>query len=43
VAGQTVPNVAIVKLTAAGKIDISNDFGSTIVIVDVVGWSGQAI
>ena len=40
VGGQTVPNLVIVKLSAAGKIDISNDFGSTSVIVDVVGWYG---
>jgi hypothetical protein len=36
--GQTVPNLVIVKLSAAGKIDIRNDFGFTSVIVDVVGW-----
>jgi hypothetical protein len=30
----------IVKLSALGKIDIGNDFGSTSVIVDVVGWFG---
>ena len=40
VAGQTVPNLVIVKLSASGKIDIGNDFGSTHVIVDVVGWYG---
>ena len=40
VGGQTVPNLVIVKLSATGKIDISNDFGSTSVIVDVVGWYG---
>ena len=39
-AGQTVPNLVIVKLSSAGKIDIGNDFGSTDVIVDVVGWYG---
>jgi len=39
-AGQTVPNLVIVKLSAAGQIDIGNDFGSTNVIVDVVGWFG---
>jgi len=38
VAGQAVPNLVIVKLSAGGKIDIRNDFGSTSVIVDVVGW-----
>jgi hypothetical protein len=40
VRGQTVPNLVIVKLSAAGKIDIRNDFGSTSVIVDIVGWFG---
>jgi hypothetical protein len=39
-AGQTVPNLVIVKLSALGQIDIGNDFGSTDVIVDVVGWYG---
>jgi hypothetical protein len=38
--GQTVPNLVVVKLSAGGKIDIRNDFGSTSVIVDVVGWYG---
>jgi hypothetical protein len=40
VRGQTVPNLVVVKLSAAGKIDIRNKFGSTSVIVDVVGWYG---
>jgi len=40
VPGQTVPNLVIVKLSAGGKIDIRNDFGSTSVIIDVVGWYG---
>src|SRR5438477_8003521 len=40
VAGQAVPNLVIVKLSPGGKIDIRNDFGSTSVIVDVVGWYG---
>jgi len=40
VAGHAVPNLVIVKLSAGGKIDIRNDFGSTNVIVDVVGWYG---
>src|ERR1700674_5165185 len=40
VAGQTVPNLVIVKLSASGKIDIGNGRGSTSVIVDVVGWDG---
>src|SRR5438552_592156 len=40
VAGQAVPNLVIVKLSAGGKIDVRNDFGSTSVIVDLVGWYG---
>ncbi len=38
--GQTVANLVVVKLSAGGKIDIRNDFGSTSVIVDIVGWYG---
>jgi hypothetical protein len=40
VGGQTVPNLVVVKLSAGGKIDIFNAFGTTDVIVDVVGWYG---
>jgi len=40
VAGHAVPNLVIVKLSAGGKLDIRNDFGSTNVIVDLVGWYG---
>ena len=40
VAGQTVPNLVVVKLSAAGQINIYNGFGSTDVIVDVEGWFG---
>jgi hypothetical protein len=40
VGGQTVPNLVVVKLSAGGKIDIFNAFGTTHVIVDVVGWYG---
>ena len=39
-AGQTVPNLVVVQLSASGQIDIFNAFGSTNVIVDVVGWYG---
>jgi len=35
-----VPNLVVVKLSAGGKIDIFNAFGTTHVIVDVVGWYG---
>jgi subtilisin family serine protease len=38
VAGQTIPNMAIVKLGSDGRIAIYNEGGSTQVIVDVVGW-----
>jgi IPT/TIG domain len=40
VAGQTVPNLVVVQLSASAQIDIFNAFGSTNVIVDVVGWYG---
>ena len=40
VAGQTVPNLVVVQLSASGQIDIFNAFGSANVIVDVVGWFG---
>jgi hypothetical protein len=36
--GQTVPNLVVVKLSADGKIAIYNGFGSTDVIVDVLGY-----
>jgi hypothetical protein len=38
VAGATVPNLAVVKLGADGKLAIYNFAGSTHVIVDVLGW-----
>jgi hypothetical protein len=38
VAGQTIPNLAIVKLGSNGKVDIFNFAGSTDVVVDVMGW-----
>ncbi len=38
VGGQTVPNLVVVKLSALGAIDIFNAFGTTNVIVDVVGY-----
>jgi len=38
VAGQTVPNLVVVKLGANGKVDIFNFAGTTDVVVDVVGW-----
>jgi hypothetical protein len=39
-AGQTVPNMVVVKLSADGKIDLYNAFGSTDVVIDVMGWYG---
>jgi hypothetical protein len=38
VAGQTIPNLTIVKLGSNGKVDIFNFAGSTDVVVDVMGW-----
>jgi hypothetical protein len=40
VAGQTVPNLVVVQLSAAGQFDIFNAFGTTNVVVDVVGYYG---
>ena len=39
-AGQTVPNLVIVKLGAGGSVSFYNNVGSTHVVVDVVGWYG---
>jgi hypothetical protein len=33
-----VPNLVVVKLSVSGQIDIFNAFGTTNVIVDVVGY-----
>lgn len=38
VAGQTIPNMAIVKVGTNGKISIFNNSLSTQVVVDIVGW-----
>jgi IPT/TIG domain-containing protein len=38
VGGQTVPNLVVVQVSALGQIDIFNAFGTTNVIVDVVGY-----
>ncbi|HJV09215.1 MAG TPA: hypothetical protein VJ653_06020, partial [Acidimicrobiales bacterium] len=40
VAGQTVPNLVVVKVGAGGKISLYNDAGSTHVVADVTGWFG---
>src|SRR4029077_6495658 len=39
-AGITVPHLVVVKLGANGSIDLYNAFGTTDVVVDVVGWYG---
>jgi hypothetical protein len=39
-AGQTVPNMVVVKVGADGKINLYNAGGSTDVVVDVMGWYG---
>jgi hypothetical protein len=39
-AGQTVPNLVVVQVGATGKIDVYNAFGTTNVLVDVMGWYG---
>ncbi len=36
--GQTVPNLVVAKIGAAGKVSIYNGFGSTDVIADVAGY-----
>ncbi len=38
VSGLTVANLVIVQLGGGSKVDIYNAFGSTDVVVDVVGW-----
>jgi hypothetical protein len=38
VAGQTVSNLVVVKLSADGKISIYNGLGSTDVVIDVLGY-----
>ncbi|HUQ62427.1 MAG TPA: VCBS repeat-containing protein [Acidimicrobiales bacterium] len=43
VAGQTVPNLVVVKVGTEGKVDLFNSSGSTHVIADVAGWYGPDI
>ena len=38
VAGQTVPNLVVVKVGAGGQISFTNAAGSTDLIGDVVGY-----
>jgi len=40
VAGQTVPNLVVVKVGTSGAVDFFNGVGSTDLVVDVVGWYG---
>jgi outer membrane protein assembly factor BamB len=40
VGGQTVPNLVVVQVGTTGKIDVYNAFGSTNVVIDVMGWYG---
>ncbi|MCE6998286.1 putative Ig domain-containing protein [Saccharothrix sp. S26] len=37
-AGQTAPNLAIVKVGAGGRISLYNNNGATHLVVDVLGW-----
>jgi hypothetical protein len=39
-AGQTVPNLVVVKVAADGKIEVNNANGSADILIDVVGWFG---
>jgi subtilisin family serine protease len=43
VAGQTVPNFAIVKIGANGMVSLYNLAGNADFIVDVVGWYGGSL
>jgi hypothetical protein len=38
VAGDTVPNLVTVRIGAGGKVTIANAFGTTAVVVDIVGY-----
>lgn len=40
VAGQTVPNLVVVKVGTGGKVSLYNNAGSTHVVVDVAGYFG---
>jgi hypothetical protein len=40
VAGQTVPNLVVVKLGAPATFDVYNAAGSTDVVIDLVGYYG---
>ncbi len=40
--GQTVPNLVKAKVGANGQVSLYNAFGSVHVVIDVVGWYGDA-
>ena len=40
VAGQTIPNLVVVRVGSNGRLDIFNAAGTANVIADVVGWYG---
>jgi outer membrane protein assembly factor BamB len=40
VAGQTVPNLVIVKVGTGGQVSLYNNAGATHVVADVAGWYG---
>ena len=42
VAGQTVPNLVVVKVGDMGKVTLYNSTGATHVVADVAGWYGGA-
>ena len=39
-AGQTIPNMVVVKVGSNGNIDVYNAAGSADVVIDVMGWYG---
>jgi hypothetical protein len=41
VAGQTVPNLVMVKVGDGGRVNLYNYTGSTHVVADVAGWYGE--
>jgi outer membrane protein assembly factor BamB len=43
VAGETVPNLVVVKVGDGGKVNIYNNGGSTHVLADVAGWYGDDV
>jgi len=40
--GQTIANLAVVKLGTGGALDLTNAVGTTDVVLDVVGWFGTS-